>query len=418
MTKSSAVLTMILALAMVVTPAAAAVGQGATSTTDAGSIDTADATHASVASSSTVDTSSTAAEHCTFPRTLRDASGTQVEVTEEPERVVTLGPASAQTMWEFDAQDKVVGVTQFAAYLEGATEKANVSGAGQARVSVERVVAQNPDVVLAENVTSPETVSKLRDAGVTVYYFNNSESIDDVYRKVAVTGQLVGECDAAVDSVRFMKEEMAIVENATADEEPRDFLYALFGYTAGEDTFINSGLTAAGGNNLAVGVVEFPASGYAPVNPETVANLSVDWIVYPGTPAAIPQNEAWNQTTAVQEGNVVAVDRNRISQPAPRVVLAVRTLAKTWYPDAYEQTNESLRGSVQVDADVYGQRDDAATTTAATTTTDGDDDEMTTATGETEGTTEAPDADGSPGFGPVAVLAAAALVAAALVRRD
>jgi iron complex transport system substrate-binding protein len=415
MTKSSAVLTMILALAMVVTPAAAAVGHAATSTTDAGSIDAADATHASVASSSTVDTSSTAAEHCTFPRTLRDASGTQIEVTEEPERVVTLGPASAQTMWEFDAQDKVVGVTQFATYLEGATEKANVSGAGQARVSVERVVAQNPDVVLAENVTSPETVSKLRDTGVTVYYFNNSESIDDVYRKVAVTGQLVGECNAAVESVRSMKEEMAIVENATAGQEPKDFLYALFGFTAGENTFINSGLTAAGGNNLAVDVVEFPPSGYAAINPETVANLSVDWIVYPGTPTAIPQNAAWNQTTAVQEGNVVAVDRNRISQPAPRVVLAVRTLAKTWYPDAYEQTNESLRGTVQVDADVYGQSEDAATTTAATTTTDGDDG---TEMGETDATTEAPNADGSPGFGPVAVLAAAALVVAALARRD
>lgn len=412
MTKTNAVLVTVLALALAVTPAAAAVGQGATSNADAGSIATAGATPASVASSSTA----AIAEHCTFPRTLRDASGTQVEVTEEPERVVTLGPASAQTMWEFDAQDKVVGVTQFAAYLDGATEKANVSGAGQTRISVERVVAQNPGVVLAENVTSPETVSKLRHAGVTVYYFNASESIDDVYRKVAVTGQLVGECDAAVDSVRSMKEELAIVENATTGEEPKNFLYALFGYTAGENTFINSGLTAAGGNNLAVGVVDFPPSGYAPINPETVANLSVDWIVYPGTPAAIPQNEAWNRTTAVQEGNVVAVDRNQISQPAPRVALAVRSLAKTWYPESYEEANESLRGSVQVDADIYETSDDGQSTTA-TAATDGGDDERTTAVGQSP-TTEAPNADGSPGFGPVAVLAAAALVVGALARRD
>jgi PGF-CTERM protein len=43
---------------------------------------------------------------------------------------------------------------------------------------------------------------------------------------------------------------------------------------------------------------------------------------------------------------------------------------------------------------------------------------MTTAMGETEATTDAPDADGSPGFGPVAVLAAATLVVGALARRD
>ncbi|WP_323676991.1 PGF-CTERM-anchored ABC transporter substrate-binding protein [Halorubellus sp. PRR65] len=412
MTKSTAVLVTVLAFALVVTPAAAAVGQGATSTIDAGASAAPGATHASVGAN---DTSRTT-QHCTFPRTLRDASGTQVEVSEEPERVVTLGPASAQTMWELGAQDKVVGVTQFAAYLDGATEKANVSGAGRARISVERVVAQQPDVVLAENVSSPETVSKLRDAGITVYYFNNSESIDDVYRKVAVTGQLVGECDAAVDSVRSMKEEMAIVENATDGEEPRNFLYALFGYTAGENTFINSGLTAAGGNNLAVGVVEFPPNGYAPINPETVANLSVDWIVYPETPAAIPQNAAWNQTTAVQEENLVAVDRDQISQPAPRVVLAVRSLAKTWYPEAYESANESLRGTVEVDADIYASADAEATTTTTSSTDDAE--TAATTTESSEPTTTTADSGDTPGFGLVAMLAAAALVVGALARRD
>ncbi|MFC6953645.1 PGF-CTERM-anchored ABC transporter substrate-binding protein [Halorubellus litoreus] len=417
MTRTNAVAAVLLALALVATPAAAAVGQGATTAAaESTSLQTTDVTQQSV------DTSSTAGP-CEYPLTLRDASGTQVEITGEPERVVTLGPASAQTMWEFDAQDKVVGVTQFAAYLDGATAKANVSGAGRARISVERVVAQQPDVVLAENVTSPETVSKLRDAGITVYYFNNSESIDDVYKKVATTGRVVGECDAAIESVRSMREEMAIVENATAGEEPRDFLYALFGYTAGENTFINSGLEAAGGNNLAIGVVEFPPNGYAPINPETVANLSVDWIVYPGTPAAIPQNAAWNQTTAVQDGNVVAVDRNHISQPAPRVVLAVRSLTKTWYPDAYAAANESLRGSVQVNADVYASVDDETTTTSgdddtdATTSSTGDGD-ATTTTATDETTTEPVGEDGSPGFGPVALLAAAALVVGALARRD
>lgn len=412
MTRTNAIAAVLFALALVATPAAAAVGQdGTTAEHPAATLDTAGATHASV------DTSTTAGP-CEYPLTLRDATGERVEVTEEPDRVVTLGPASAQTMWEFGAQEQVVGVTQYAAYLDGATAKANVSGAGRARISVERVVAQQPDVVLAENVTSPETVSKLRDAGITVYHFNNSESIEDVYGKVATTGRLVGECDAAVDSVRSMKTEMAIVRNATADEEPRDFLYALFGYTAGENTFINSGLEAAGGNNLAVGVVEFPPSGYAPINPETVANLSVDWIVYPGTPAAIPQNAAWNATTAVQEGDVVAVDRNQISQPAPRVALAVRSLAKTWYPDAYASANESLRGTVQVNADVYASVETETTTTSGdgATTTSADDDPTTTAMGET--TTEVHDEDGSPGFGPVALLAAAALVVGALARRD
>ncbi|NHN40342.1 ABC transporter substrate-binding protein [Halorubellus sp. JP-L1] len=406
MTRTQAACSVLFALALVATPVAGAVGASTGSATE--SLADSGATHASVGA--------TAAEPCSYPLSLRDASGSTVEVSEEPERVVTLGPASAQTMWELDAQSKVVGVTQFAAYLDGATAKANVSGAGQTRISVEKVVAQDPDVVLAENVTDPETVSALRNAGVTVYYFNNSESVDDVYDKVASTGRLVGECDAAVESVRWMKEEMAIVQNATEGEEPRNFLYSLYGYTAGENTFIHSGLTAAGGNNLAVGVVEFPPSGYAPINPETVANLSVDWIVYPGTEAAIPKNAAWNQTTAVQEGNLVAVDRNQISQPAPRVALAVRHLAKTWYPESYEEANESLRGTVQVNADIYAHLETEPT---ATTSDDGDSTDDDAQTTGVAGTTTVTDDGATPGFGPVvALLAAAVLVVGALARRD
>lgn len=394
MTRARTLFALVFAVAMVVTPVAGTVGAAS-----AGAAPGSAASHAAVAENG---------PGCNYPVTMTDASGTEVTVEEPASEVVTLGPASAQTMWELGAKDKVTGVTQFAAYLEGAGEKANVSGEGRTRISVEKVVAQDPDLVLAENVTSPETVKSLRDAGLTVYYFRNAESIEDVYDKVARTGRLVGECDAAVETVREMKTEMAIVEAATEDVEEKDFLYALFGYTAGPNTFIHDGLTKAGGNNTAAGVVDFPASGYAPINPEVVANLSVGWIVYPGTKAAIPQNAAWNQTTAVQEGNLVAVNRNRISQPAPRVVYAVRDLAKTWHPDAYAEANESLRGDVQVEVDLY---DEPTTTTTAAETTDG----MTTAAE----TTEQGEDGSTPGFGPVAALvAAAALVAGALVRRD
>jgi iron complex transport system substrate-binding protein len=402
MIRTRTALAVVFTVALVATPLAGVAG--ATTATEAAS---------SSAPPSDVTNTTAIAEPCEYPLELRDATGEAVTVDGEPERIVTLGAASAQTMWELDARDKVVGVTQFAAYLDGASAKANVSGEGRTRVSNEKVIAQSPDLVLAENISNPETVSALREAGLTVYYFNNSENIDDVYRKVATTGRLAGECDAAIDTVRWMKEEMTIVRNTTDGQEPRDFLYALYGYTAGENTFINSGLEAAGGNNLAIGVVEFPPSGYAPINPETVANLSVEWIVYPGTSAAIPRNAAWNSTTAVQNGNTVAVDENRISQPAPRVVLAVGDIAKTWYPDAYASANESLRGSVQVNADIY-ERADTTTTTDGTTATD---DDATTAADTTATATTAD--GGAPGFGPVvALLAAAVLVAGSLARSD
>jgi iron complex transport system substrate-binding protein len=422
MTRIRSVGAVLLALALLATPVAGALGTSSGSPT-AGTMTQ---SSASAVESATSAEASASVPGCEYPVELRDATGATVELDAAASSVVTTGPAAAQTMWEFGAQDSVVGVTQFAHYLDGASAKTNVSGEGRQRLSIERVVALDPDVVLAENVTSPDAIQSLRNAGLTVYHFNNSESLADVYEKIAVTGTLTGECDAAVETVREMKTEVAIVEEARGDEPERDFLYSLYGYTAGPNTFISHALTIAGGNNLAAGVVEFPPTGYAPINPETVANLSVDWIVYPGTQAAIPRNPAWNQTTAVQEGNLLGVKEDYISQPAPRVAIAIRDVAKAWYPDAYASANESMRGNVEVAVDLYASATAGTTTTAAGTSgnddgttapsTDGPDGESTS--DGNEGTATDTGADSIPGFGALAVLAAiASVVGVALARR-
>ncbi|MFB9808829.1 ABC transporter substrate-binding protein [Haladaptatus pallidirubidus] len=92
---------------------------------------------------------------CSFPVTKADATGTEVSLDEQPQRVVTLSPSAAQIMWEIGAKDKVVGVTQYANYLEEADKKANVSGTGQSFVNIEKVVSLEPDLVLA-----PSTVPR------------------------------------------------------------------------------------------------------------------------------------------------------------------------------------------------------------------------------------------------------------------
>ena len=56
---------------------------------------------------------------CKFPIREVDASGVVVEIDKEPQRIITLAPSAAQTMWEIGGKDKVVGVTYYARYLKG-----------------------------------------------------------------------------------------------------------------------------------------------------------------------------------------------------------------------------------------------------------------------------------------------------------
>ena len=305
---------------------------------------------------------------CEFPVTVTDATGTDVRVDDRPERIVTLSPSAAQTMWEIGARDRVVGVTQYATYLEGADSRTNVSGAGQTLISTEQVVGANPDLVLAPNVVSNETVTALRDAGLTVYKAEFADSLQDVADKTRLYGRLVGNCEAANATADQMESDLATVEEAVDGEDRPRVLYTFFGFTAGEGTFIDEIITTAGGENVAA---EANITGFKRISPETVVAEDPEWLVLNSDSPQVPQSDAYNSTTAVQEDNVVVLNSNYISQPAPRVIQSVRTLAQAFHPEAYAQANATATPTAtptETPTETPGTTTQAVDDTPATTT--------------------------------------------------
>ena len=278
----------------------------------------------------------TTQEGCSFPVTETDATGTEVTVDVEPERVVTLSPSAAQTMWEIGAKEKVVGVNQYASYLEGADERANVSGSGQNFVNAEKVVDLEPDLVLAPDVIPDDTVATLREAGLTVYNFGPSETVEDVIEKTELTGRLVGECDGASETVAHMEERISTVEETIEGQDSPRVLYVFFGYTAGDGTFIDEIITTAGGTNVAA---EAGIEGYQQISEETVVEQDPEWIMLNSDGPTVPQSAAYNATTAVQQGQTIVADANYISQPGPRVVQPITKLVQAFFPEAWEAAN-------------------------------------------------------------------------------
>jgi iron complex transport system substrate-binding protein len=340
-----------------------------------------------------------AQESCSFPVSATDATATELTVEEPPERVVTLAPSAAQTMKEIGAWETVVGVSGLAAYLEGADEKANVSS-GQG-ISVEKVVAQEPDLVLAPNVVPDETVEQLRDSGLTVYKFAAATSMDDVVDKTALTGELVGECEGASETVDRMNERLSTIEEAVEDVERPRAVYVFFGYTAGNNTFVGNMIERAGAVNLAA---EAGIEGFQQISDEVIAEEDPEWLILNSEQPEPPGSDAYQESTAVQEGNVVVIDTNVLNQPAPRSIEAITQMVEAFHPEAYEQAKATPTPTATP------TEDETATPTEDTPTPEAVDDTPP----ETESPTETGD---SPGFGAVAALVAA-LAAVLLARRQ
>ncbi|GAA0656644.1 PGF-CTERM-anchored ABC transporter substrate-binding protein [Salarchaeum japonicum] len=340
---------------------------------------------------------------CGYPFTATDATGTEVTVDEEPERVVVVGASGTQTMWEIGARDKVVGIwnSPYTTYLDGAENVTNVaSDFGYA--NVEEVLAQDPDLVLLANIQRNSTAEKLRQNGTTVFKFDAATSFQDIYEKTRLTGQLVGNCEGANETVTWMQNQVSKVQAATEDVEAKSMHYPQgSGYAPGPDSFITDIMNTAGAHNIILNG-DFSGATASGVSGEFVVQQNPEWLLASYTPALVNETpsgtealesvatDALKQTQAYQNENIVVVNSNYLSQPAPRVVYPLVDITKALHPDAWESVNTTT----------------TTTTTAATTSSSG-----TTTTTTTAATTTS--AEGStPGFG---VLAALAALAGALV---
>jgi iron complex transport system substrate-binding protein len=272
------------------------------------------------------------AVECEFPITVTDATGAEVTVEAEPERVVVLGPSTAQTMWEIGAREKVVGmpVNQYTAYLNGSESKAHVvNDLGQP--VQERVVNQSADLVLAPNIIQNDTIESLRDAEQTVYRFEAATTLEDVYAKTELTGRLVGEFENASGVSAEMRATVEAVRSAVADEpRPRVYYPLGGGYTAGSGTYIDDVIAAAGGGNIAA---DAGISGYKTISQEEITARNPEWVVLGGLPSP-PANPAVNGSTAVAQEQVLSVDANYLNQPGPRTVGPLVAMAEAFHPDA------------------------------------------------------------------------------------
>ncbi|MFB6073667.1 MAG: PGF-CTERM-anchored ABC transporter substrate-binding protein [Haloarculaceae archaeon] len=275
---------------------------------------------------------------CSFPLTVTDATGSEVTIPEAPDRVIALQPSDAQIMWGIGARDQVVGLprNQYTAYLADRAHLADGENRTDVKnddltVNVEAVVDAQPDLVLAANATSPSTVATLRRANITVYHFGGVTSLEGIYEQINRSGRLTGNCEGAARTVSEMRANVTAIRQAVQGRERPDVLYVFFGYTTGSGTYIDDLIETAGGNNV---MADAGLEGFRQANPETVLEQDPEVIVYPSD-ASVPSGSPYNQTTALAENRTVEVNSNYVSQPGPRVVRPLRTMARAFHPDAF-----------------------------------------------------------------------------------
>lgn len=277
-----------------------------------------------------------------YPLSLTDDAGRAVSLAAEPTRIVSLAPSNTEIVCALGACDRLVGVTDADDYPAEVSTLDKVVVAAQ--VDVEKVVAADPELILAAgNEFTPSTViTRLADLGYPVLVLY-PESLDELYADIELVGRALNATTRAAEVVSDMRARaQAVAEAVATAERPRTFyevaVYQGTIYTAGADSFLASLLSIAGadpitGDSLttAIQLEELVAA-----DPQLIllGDAAYDASI---TAASVAARDGWKGMTAVLEGRVLVVPEDPvITRPGPRIIDGLEALARAIHPELFE----------------------------------------------------------------------------------
>jgi iron complex transport system substrate-binding protein len=324
-----------LILAVVLALLFAACSSGATTTAPPSSQAAASSTPAPSA------TPAATASPVAFPVTVTDDEGTAVDIKSAPQKIVSLTPATTETLFALGVGDRIVASDDGSDFPDAATGLPHVASFD--KVDVEKVVALQPDLVVAGGLgfTPADAITKLRSLKIPLVVIYAS-SVDGVYKDIELLGKATGTSDAATALTASMRSDMQAVSAAANAGGTKPRVYYEVGYddatgaiyAPADQSFVAEMVTLAGADVITTGD---PNSYQIPL--ETLIQKDPQLIVigtnpfYSPSPASLMQRAGWGAMTAVKDKAVKSVRDIEITRPGPRLPIGLRNLVAAIWPD-------------------------------------------------------------------------------------
>ena len=271
-----------------------------------------------------------------FPTTLTDDEGTSITLTAEPQKIVSLTPATTETLFALGAGPRLVGRTDSDDYPPEAASVQAVVKLG--KVDVEQVVGLSPDLVLAggDGFTPPDVVTQLRSLHIPVVVLYAKDT-NAVFQDIRLIGQASGENDTATSLAASMATQFDAVKVLTANATHPSVFYEIDAtstiYTAADQSFLAEMIQDAGGAPVTTGsttAYDIPLEKLVAANP---AIILLGDAAYGTTADQVKARAGWGTITAVQTGAIYPVDDTVITRPGPRLVEGLLDLVRAIHPE-------------------------------------------------------------------------------------
>jgi len=275
------------------------------------------------------------------PGTFVDDFGREISIDKVPQRIVTHVPGITEILFALGLEEKVAGVSDLCDYPEAAKLKEKVGGFW--KPSIEKIVELDPDLVFTMGSDKP-LMTQLDVLGIT-YIVLQPKDMDGVLKDIELVGKVTGMEKRAEELIADMQVHISyVIEQVKNASRPRVFyIFASTDlnnpWTAGPGSFIDSLIAMAGGENIGAKAlspwIQFSIEEVVASDPEIII-LSTEHGTAVTPIEELKRHPAWQGMTAVKRGEIHLIDADLVSRYGPRIVLALKEMAKSIHPELFE----------------------------------------------------------------------------------
>jgi len=275
-------------------------------------------------------------------------------VTDYPRRIACLTEETVETLYLLGEQDRIVGVSGYTARPPEARLKPKISAFTSAKF--EKILAVEPDLVLAFSDLQADIVRELLVRGVTVFAFNQ-RSVAEILDMILTLGRIVGVEEKGRALVAELKAGLAAIAESAArfPKRPRVLFEEWKEPLISGIRWVEELIEIAGGEPVFPELRREQGAKNRIVDPASVIGrdpevVIASWCGMKVAKTFIRERPGWSQIAAVRDGHVYEIKSTYILQPGPAALTeGVRQLHAILAHVAGAEVDPSLRPLERMD---------------------------------------------------------------------
>jgi len=266
-----------------------------------------------------------------YPLTITDVRGKQLVIKSRPQRIISLLPSITEILCSLGLEKQLAGRTAYCDYPPSIKSKPAV---GDLFLDYEKIIALNPDLIVAEESLRRADIPRLEKLGYPVLAVSSQDlaGLQQTVRLIAQAADRQKTAELLLGNLNLELEKIAKKTNSRPlSHRPRVLVEIQLNplISAGSGTYIDELLSLAGGRNM-VGKIN---GEYGEVNPEEVLKTDPEVILLTtASPADLSASPIWRHLSAVENRRVHSIDPNLLVRPTLRVTQTLKQL-QGWFYD-------------------------------------------------------------------------------------